>query len=265
MATVANSSAATWWNGDPASDDGRRAASLGARPLPPTPPPGSVVLERRGGHLQARLAEWPAAAGVRAKWDPRRLADARRSPVVRAMGRPGGIAIDATAGLGVDAMSLAAAGWRVIACERNPIVGWLLEEGLREASQDPAIAAAAAAVERRDGDAAALLAELAAAGERVAAVLLDPMFPRDPRSKSLPPKEAQILRAIVGEDPAAADLVAAARAVASRVAVKRPPHAPPLAGGSIGAIRSKLLRIDLYGRVGLGEGGAAGGDSGVGT
>lgn len=226
-----------------------------------------MLLERRNGRLQARLAEWPAAAGVRARWNPRRLAAARHSPIVRAMGAVGGVAIDATAGLGSDAMALAAAGWRVIACERNGIVAWLLEEGLRDAAADPAIAAVAAAVELRVADAAAVLAELAAAGERVAAVLLDPMFPRDPRSRALPPKEAQVLRAIVGEDPAAADLVAAARAVARRVAVKRPPHAPPLAEAASGAIRSKLLRIDIYGLdgpfgsavdSGVGGGGGAG-------
>lgn len=213
-----------------------------------------MLLELRDGRLQARLAEWPMAAGVRAEWDPRRLAASRRSPIVRALGPVSGVAIDATAGLGGDAMALAAAGWRVIACERNPIVAWLLEEGLREASMASSLAAAAAAVELRGIDALELLDELAASGARVGALLLDPMFPRDPRRRALPPKEAQLLRALVAEDPQAERLLAAARAVAGRVAVKRPPHAPPLAAGSVGAIRSKLLRIDLYGAA---EGGAA--------
>lgn len=218
-----------------------------------------MLLELRGGRLQARLAEWPPAAGVRAEWEPRRLAAARRSPIVRALGPVGGVAIDATAGLGGDAMALAAAGWRVIACERNPIVAWLLEEGLREAMATPSLAATAASVELRPIDARELLADLAASGTRVGAVLLDPMFPRDPRKRALPPKEAQLLRALVEEDPHAERLLAAARAVAGRVAVKRPPHAPPLAAGSVGAIRSKLLRIDLYGAAeayGAAEGGA---------
>jgi 16S rRNA (guanine1516-N2)-methyltransferase len=236
------------WCGDADAPRAQRAFALGARAVEGEPPPGSVLFETRAGHLQARLSEWSPRAGVRAKWSGLAASQARERPTVRALGRVPGVVLDATAGLGGDAVAFAAAGWRVVACERSPWVAWLLEEGLAEAAQDPARAEIASRVTLEARPAEAVLAEIAR-GDRppVDVVFLDPMFPIAKRRKhALPPKEAQLLRALVPEDPDAGALLAAARRVARRVAVKRPPWAPPLAADTHHSIETKLLRVDVY-------------------
>ena len=62
------------------------------------------------------------------------------------------LAVDATAGMGEDALLLAAAGFRVILCERNPVIASLLEDTMRRAAaeendSDSEVAAGAAAEE----------------------------------------------------------------------------------------------------------------------
>ncbi|MGA1468414.1 MAG: class I SAM-dependent methyltransferase [Phycisphaerales bacterium] len=235
----------------------RRAEALGAQiSSEASLEKRGVVLEPCGDRLTARLREWPRAAAFQVDFEPARLADATRSPLVRASGSPKGVLLDATAGFGGDAMSFAAAGWTVIAIERNPWVHWLLEEGLAAAKGDPRLRDAAARVSLRHADAAAVL-EAMARGDRAEAglgdapidvVLLDPMFPIGTRSKTaLPPKSAQLLRALAGEDHDASPLLELARRVCTRrVIVKRPPWAEPLQGEPEFTIETKLLRVDAY-------------------
>jgi 16S rRNA (guanine1516-N2)-methyltransferase len=78
-------------------------------------------------------------------------------------------------------------------------------------------------------------------------VYIDPMFPPKRRGSALPPKAAQMLRELVGHDTDAAELLAAARSIArSRVVVKRPDHAPPLADPVDAQYKGKLVRYDVY-------------------
>ena len=53
---------------------------------------------------------------------------ARGMPPCKAVGRPRGLVVDATAGLGGDAFLLAVAGFEVLAIERNPEVFAALQE-----------------------------------------------------------------------------------------------------------------------------------------
>jgi len=213
-----------------------------------------VRLEVVDGRLQARLPAWPRSAGFRVELDAPTVAEARRSPVVRAAGDPPGVLLDATAGFGSDALRLAAAGWRVIACERNPWIRWLLEEGLaaaqRRAGDRDDLAEAAQRVRLVEiPEACEVMAAIAeGAIELVDVVLLDPMYPAERRGKAaLPPKSAQLLRALAGEDPHAAELVEPARRIVRRrVIVKRPAWASPLAEDVVHSIATKLLRIDAY-------------------
>jgi len=213
-----------------------------------------VRLEVVDGRLQARLPGWPRSAGFRVELDARTVAQARRSPVVRAAGDPSGVLLDATAGFGSDALRLVAAGWRVIACERNPWIRWLLEEGLAAARGRPSVRNDLAEVAQRVRlveipDAREVMAAIAGGAiEPVDVVLLDPMYPAERRGKAaLPPKSAQLLRALAGEDPQAAELVGPARRIARRrVIVKRPAWANPLAEDVAHSIATKLLRIDAY-------------------
>lgn len=262
--------------GEPSSLPARRAASLGATVVGSAEESlghaAPIRLEMLEGRLHARLSEWPPAAAFRVEFDSTRLADAARSPLVKAAGIPAGVLLDATAGFGGDAMAFAAAGWTVIAIERHPWIHWLLEEGLAAARTDPRLGEAASRVTLRHADAAEVLEAIGrGAGDLdrsldrgfdrnfdrsldpalmspIDVVLLDPMFPAEARGKTaLPPKSAQLLRAIVGEDPRSATLLdLARRACTRRVVVKRPPWAEPLRAGAESTRETKLLRIDSY-------------------
>lgn len=152
--------------------------------------------------------------------------------------------VDATAGLGRDAYVLASLGAEVTLIERSPEIHALLQDGLARAGT--AGGEAAKSVARMTllfGDAKALLPELAPE-----VVLVDPMHP--PRGNTaLVKKEMRLLRAIVGSDPDAADLMRVALAVASkRVVLKYPLRAEGMAGLAAPShqIRGKTTRYDVY-------------------
>lgn len=162
-------------------------------------------------------------------------------PLVRACGvdraRAGELLIDATAGLGYDAYVLALAGFRVLAIERSVEVFRLLEDGVAHAPHER--------LAIRNADARSELAELVRSGERPSVVTLDPMYPPKRRASALPPKDMQIVRALVGDDPDSADLFAVACSIASRVVVKRPLHADSFAAPHH-VIEGKLARFDVF-------------------
>ncbi len=152
--------------------------------------------------------------------------------------------VDATAGLGRDAYLLASLGAEVTLIERSPEIHALLQDGLARASA--AGGEAAETVARMTllfGDAKALLPELAPE-----VVLVDPMHP--PRGNTaLVKKEMRLLRAIVGSDPDAADLMRVALTVASkRVVLKYPIRAEGMVGLAPPShqIRGKTTRYDVY-------------------
>lgn len=172
----------------------------------------------------------------------------RADPLARALGARGGEAIDvvdATAGLGADALLLAALGHRVVAIERSPALWAVLEDGLARLADDAILGSIARRIALRRGDAIDVLATPAVAPD---IVYLDPMFPAKRRASALPPKSAQRLRVAVGDDPDAAELLAAARRVARRrVVVKRPDDAPWLSGEKPSfAIEGRTVRYDVY-------------------
>jgi len=152
--------------------------------------------------------------------------------------------VDATAGLGRDAYLLASLGAEVTLIERSPEIYALLNGGLVRASA--AGGEAAETVARMTllfGDAKGLLPELAPE-----VVLVDPMHP--PRGNTaLVKKEMRLLRAIVGSDPDAGDLMRVALAAATkRVVLKYPLRAEGMAGlvPSTHQIRGKTTRYDVF-------------------
>lgn len=155
--------------------------------------------------------------------------------------------VDATAGLGRDAFILASLGARVTMIERSPVLAALLEDGLRRLEADTALSAL---VQLRlvHANAIAWLQQQATdPAHRPQVVYLDPMYPH--RSKSaLVKKEMRALRALVGDDDDAAQLLQAARQCAlQRVVVKRPKGAPLLdANRPSGNVQSKNTRYDIY-------------------
>lgn len=139
-------------------------------------------------------------------------------------------ALDATAGLGEDSLLLAAAGFSVTLCERDPVIAALLRDALRRAREQPALAPLVDRMRLVCGDSVVELRRRADAGEAPDVVLLDPMFPARQKSASVKKKlrmlqllerpcddEEALMRAAIGARP-------------RKVVVKRPVKGPVLAG-----------------------------------
>lgn len=156
--------------------------------------------------------------------------------------------LDGTAGLGEDAWLLAAAGCQVDCRERHPLIHALLADGLvRAAAAAPEISARLRLLPLADST--------AAADGAYEVVCLDPMFPHDPRRTALERKAMRLLRLAAGADTDADALLAPALAQASRrVVVKRPAHAPPLAGRKPDLVfEGKGHRFDVYLKIAAAE------------
>ncbi|MEE4109902.1 MAG: class I SAM-dependent methyltransferase [Halieaceae bacterium] len=178
---------------------------------------------RRGGHneLLGRAVGWRAA----------------RPPAV----------LDATAGFGRDAFTLADLGCRMLLCERDPLMARLLAACIEDArGADAWLADVASRLDLVHGDARELEPGRL---EDVDTIYLDPMFTA-PR-RALPGKEMQVLAALLGSEVEASDddqLLAWALAQdVRRVVVKRPRRAPPLGQRKPGhQLTGRAIRFDVY-------------------
>lgn len=153
-------------------------------------------------------------------------------------------AVDATAGLGQDALLLAAAGFETVLFEQNPVIAALLADSLERAAGIPELAEAIARMHFFEGDSIAQLHQMEQAPD---VVLLDPMFPERRKSASVK-KKFQLLHLL--ELPCAdeGELLSAAFAAHPRkVVVKRPPKGPYLAGVKPSySLDSKAVRYDVH-------------------
>jgi len=166
--------------------------------------------------------------------------------------------LDTTAGLGEDTWLLAAAGCRVTAIERHPVVHALLADALQRADTiAPDVVGRITLLPCTD--AAALMRRPGGAGG-FDVVLIDPMFPGAARRKTTERKPMRMLRWLVGDDQDADDLLELGLETASkRVVVKRPKAAPHLAAAEPVAVHAgRGLRFEVYpvlrGQPKLGEG-----------
>lgn len=155
--------------------------------------------------------------------------------------------IDATTGLGRDALLLAAAGHTVVALERHPVTFVLLLDAWERAQLRPEAGAVIARLRIEWGDATEYLAQLPTA-ERPDVICVDPMFPERGRNAALVKKEMRLFRLLAGADTDAERLLQRARATAGeRVVVKRPRAAAPLADLSPSyQLNGKTSRFDIY-------------------
>ncbi len=152
------------------------------------------------------------------------------------------LAIDATAGLGEDALLLASAGFDVRLCEYNPVIAALLEDALRRAGQDPRLAAICSRMHLYCNDSISYLQQLDAEPDLI---LLDPMFP--PRSKSAKVKKKFQLLQMIEQSCADEEalLQAALAARPRKVVIKRPVKGPALAGIKPDySLAGKAIRFD---------------------
>lgn len=203
-------------------------------------PDFDLLLIWTGTRLELRDNRDWRVGPVFADFRPRaaRPALTRRQPLARAIGRGARTVVDATAGLAHDAFLLTGLGYNVTAIERSAVVAALVEDGLRRAP------------DVRDrlhvvcADAVTLLPTLQPAPD---AIYLDPMFPPKRRKSAAVRKEMHMLRALVGEDTDATELLAVSlRCARQRVVVKRPDSAAPLAPRPAVSYSGRLVRYDVY-------------------
>lgn len=211
----------------------------------------SFVLEQSDEGLQLRWLEHPKMLPLRIDFlagkNAFRAAQARikdeaiaRACALHKIKQPS--VLDATAGLGRDAMVLAQLGANVGLNERHPVVRQLLQDALQRLYvAQPDWQQHLYLVEIND------LSELADASFDV--VYLDPMYPKgDRKAKAAVKKDMQMFQQLVGGDADADTLLAPALRIArQRVVVKRPQHADFLGGVKPHAqVISKKHRFDLY-------------------
>ncbi|MFA7297040.1 MAG: class I SAM-dependent methyltransferase [Dehalococcoidia bacterium] len=207
--------------------------------------PDRLEARQPGSRVGPVFAEFAGGA-----FGHRRAMPLRQEALVRAVGFRGAPieVVDATAGLGRDAMVLAVVGCRVVAVERHPITHALLADGLARAARDPELAPV---IEERlkllHADAADYQASRAAPPD---VVYLDPMFPERTGS-AVAKKELRLLGLLAAATEDADALFAAAlRSGASRIVVKRPRLAPPLEAPGGPPVTTRLLgrssRFDVY-------------------
>ncbi len=136
------------------------------------------------------------------------------------------LAVDATAGMGEDALLLSAAGFRVLLIEYDPVIAALLYDTLKRALSDPLLKTYVSRMQLICGDSTQLLKNLP---EKPSVVYLDPMFPKRQKS-GLIKKKFQLLQKL--ESPCASEdelLNAAVSSGAKKIIIKRPLKGPFLA------------------------------------
>lgn len=158
------------------------------------------------------------------------------------------LAVDATAGLGEDALLLAAAGFSVLLFESDPVIAELLRDSLRRAAAapEPELRAAASRMRVAGEDSIAALPGLAPAPD---VVYLDPMFPERRKSAAVKKKFQLIHRLERPCDDEDALVAAALAARPRKVVIKRPVKGPHLAGIKPSySIAGKSVRYDVLAR-----------------
>jgi len=241
-------------------DDGSPAAALASRLQLPLIPvregrpavSGVEFLLYRDGEGLLCLRECVSGVSISAGFEGGQVGYRRRqSPgaelLVKAVGggrAVGQTVLDATAGLGRDAMLLASAGFVVTLVERSPVITALLSDALARASasDDESLRRVTTRMELHEGDARQWMQD-----GRVDVVYLDPMFP--PRRKSARVrKEMALLGKLLGSDDSGDELLEPAlRTAGRRVVVKRPRLASHLAGRRPDwQIRGRSSRFDVY-------------------
>ena len=168
----------------------------------------------------------------------------KKQPLARAVGRQSERVLDLTSGFGSDTTLLAGMGFQIECRERHPIVYALLQDALQRAASHPLYSEALSNnIRLQFGDAKDVGSSFLRAFD---AVYVDPMYPPK-KSKAAPPRRAQLLQMIAGEDLDQHELFLWVREHAKRMVVKRPKHASPaLEEAPHHQVESKMVRWDVW-------------------
>lgn len=201
---------------------------------------GGLALVGDGMVLRADLAR------LLPRLRPDRLGRELLVRAARVRGVPAPTAVDATAGLGEDALLLAAVGFTVTLFEKDPVIAALLRDALERAAGEPQLAGIVSRMELVEGDSVAGLRALGLRDHAPDVVFLDPMFPERTKSAAVK-KKFQLLHHLERPCEDEARLLDAARAARPRkIVVKRPPKGPWLAGAKPShSLAGKAVRYDV--------------------
>jgi len=156
--------------------------------------------------------------------------------------------LDATAGLGRDALVLANLGCKLTLVEQSPVLADMLNTACEQASDNVLFQqATAAGFDIFNANALSFMQQKKISKADV--VYLDPMYPESKKS-ALVKKDMQLLQKMLGhssEEDIAALLRAALGFAQQRVVVKRPKAASPIDGPAPTlSLSSKKTRYDIY-------------------
>lgn len=152
--------------------------------------------------------------------------------------------LDCTGGFGQDAMMIARTGARVQILERNPIIGFLLADGLYRISlEDKFSVSLLFPASVIDSQVRELFTNF-----KFTTCYLDPMYPASKEKSAKVNKNMQFIQAIVGKDYDSDQLFQAARQVnCKRIVVKRPKNAPFIGNcPTSDKLETKGHRFDYY-------------------
>ena len=153
-------------------------------------------------------------------------------------------AVDATAGLGEDALLLAAAGFSVRLFERNAVIAALLRDAMERASLIPELVETVSRMEVSEADSVDALRSLDFEPD---VVLLDPMFPQKGKDAAAKKKLQMFQQLECPCDDEGTLFEAAIAASPRKIVVKRPVKGPLLAGRKPDySLEGKAIRYDCY-------------------
>ena len=152
--------------------------------------------------------------------------------------------LDATAGTGEDSLILSAGGYQVDLFERDPVIGSVLEDGIRKGKEDADLKIFVSRMQLFLQDSTVRMKE---AEGQYDVIYLDPMFPKRTKSADVK-KKFQLIHDL--EDPCEDEqelLRAAFRAKPLKVVIKRPSKGEYLAGIKPDySLQGKAVRYDIF-------------------
>lgn len=153
------------------------------------------------------------------------------------------VAFDAAAGMGEDALLLAAAGYEVYLFEQDAVVAALLKDAMHRAKKHPQLRKIVGRMKLYEGNSIGLMPKMPVEPELV---YLDPMFPAR-RKSGLINKKLQLIQKLEQPCSAQEELLAAALAVhPKKIIIKRPLNGEHLAGKKPGyTVKGKAIRYDV--------------------
>ena len=214
--------------------------------------------EERGIELSSPEYDLKARVGISfhqgSNRHRRQFGGGKSQLIAKAVGIESGIypnILDATAGFGSDAFVLAGIGSRVTAVERSSLLVLMLEQARQRALEfsqagDSMLKEVLSRLHFIESEAIDYLDVVEP--ELAQVVYLDPMFPEKKKNASVKKDMVVLQTLLAGSVQNEQQLLDVALETAShRVVVKRPRHAPPIAGVTPGyALNGKSTRFDVY-------------------